>query len=108
MGDPVSISIKQISPIAKRSAAGALAKHKAAFPAPIHTIGFVPPYWFGLIIHNPPHHVVFADANNIAIEVQNGIVDSIPSLRGGKAGVILGDGNLTIGFAPPELTVIEE
>jgi hypothetical protein len=84
-------------------------RHKAAFPAPTHTIGFVPPYWWlGIIIRDPPNDVSFHDAHQVAIEVQREIVGSVGSLRGGTSGVIFGDGNLTIGFAPPELTVIEE
>lgn len=112
MARPVSLSVKQISAAAKGSVAKALEQHSAAFPAnPDFRIGFVPPHWwFGFVIFNPLiDKTTFGDAQKIAAEVHGGIAGSVASVRGGKPGVVLADGNLTIGFAPPiEVNVFEE
>jgi hypothetical protein len=87
MSRPVAISVGEISKAAKATVEKALSGHKAAFPViPPHRIGFVP-----------------------ATEVHVGIAGSVASVQGGKPGVICGDGNLTIGFAPPtEINLIEQ
>jgi hypothetical protein len=108
MADPVSISIKHISATAKSSVAKALEQHRAAFPGPHYIFGFVPPWWLGIVIRNPEGKITFADAQKLATDLQHSVAATSPALRGGKPGVVFGDGNLTIGFAPPEITVIEE
>jgi hypothetical protein len=112
MARPVSLSVKQISAAAKGSVEKALEKHKAAFPTrPDYRIGFVPPiYWWGFVIYNPLiDKVALGDAQRLATEVHDGIAGSVAAIKGGKPGVVLGDGNLTIGFAPPiEVNVYEE
>ena len=112
MARPVSLSVKHISAAAKGSVAKALEQHRAAFPTnPDFRIGFVPPHWwFGFVIYNPViDKIGLADAAKLASEVHGGIAGSVASVKGGKPGVVLGDGNLTIGFAPPiEVNVFEE
>jgi hypothetical protein len=49
------------------------------------------------------------NAEKLATDVHRGIAGSVSSVKGGKPGVMLGDGNLTIGFVPPiEINLIEE
>src|SRR5229473_2631325 len=111
MAKPVSISVKQISAAAKGSVAEALKRHQTAFPKPDYRLGFVPPYWWvGFVIYNPHNDdLTFGNAQKLAAEVHRGIAESVSSVKGGKPGVILGDGNLTIGFVPPiEINLIEE
>ena len=108
MAGPVSISIKHVSAAAKSSVAKALEHHKAAFPGHHYVFGFVPPWWLGIVIRDPEGKVTFAEAQKLATELQKSVAGTSPALRGGKPGVVFGNGNLTIGFAPPELIVIEE
>jgi hypothetical protein len=104
MARPASISIGQVSKAAKTSVEKALADHHAAFPSlPEHRIGFIPPHWwFGFVIYNPKvDKLNFDEAQKLATQVHGGIAGAVPNLKAGKPGVVLGDGNLTIGFAPP-------
>jgi len=49
------------------------------------------------------------EAQKLATEVQVGIAGSVASVKTGRPGVLLGDGNLTIGFAPPpEINLLEQ
>jgi hypothetical protein len=111
MSRPVAISVGEISKAAKATVEKALAGHKAAFPViPPHRIGFVPPYWwYGFVIYDAQiDKLGLGDAQKLATEVHVGIAGSVASVKGGKPGVICGDGNLTIGFAPPtEINLIE-
>jgi hypothetical protein len=111
MARPVSISVGEISKVAKATVEKALAGHKAAFPViPDHRIGFIPPHWwYGFVMFDAPiDKLGLADAQKLATEVQLGIAGSMVSVKGGKPGVIFNDGNLTIGFAPPiEINLIE-
>jgi hypothetical protein len=111
MSKPVAISVGEISKAARASVEKALAGHKATFPTvPGHRIGFVPPYWwYGFVIYDAQiDKLGLAEAQKLATEVQLGIAGSVASVKGGRPGVILGDGNLTIGFAPPtEINLIE-
>jgi hypothetical protein len=111
MTKPVSISVKEISAAAKGTVAKALEQHKAAFPKPDYRIGFVPPHWwFGFVIYNPHiGELTLSNAQKLATEVHRGIAGSASSVKGGKPGVMLEDGTLTIGFVPPiEINLIEE
>ena len=111
MSRPVSISVGEISKAAKATVEKALAGHKAAFPTvPPHRIGFVPPYWwYGFVIFDAQlEKVGLADAQKLATEIHLGIAATQATVKGGRPGVLLGDGNLTIGFAPPiEINLIE-
>ena len=104
MDKPISISVGEVSKAAKVTVEKVLARHKAAFPTiPEHRIGFFPPhYWFGFVIFNPQvEKVPFGELVNVAVEVKRGIADSVNSAGAGRPGVMLNDGILTIGFAPP-------
>jgi hypothetical protein len=103
MSKPVAISVGAISQAAKASVEKALAGHKTAFPViPPHRIGFVPPWWCGFVIYDAQvDKLGLAEAQKLATEVHGGIAGSVASVKGGRPGVVLGDGNLTIGFAPP-------
>jgi hypothetical protein len=111
MARPVSISVGEISKVAKATVEKALAGHKAAFPViPDHRIGFIPPHWwYGFVMFDAQiDKLGLAEAQKLATEVQLGIAGSMASVKGGKPGVIFNDGNLTIGFAPPiEINLIE-
>jgi hypothetical protein len=111
MSKPVSISVGEISKVAKANVEKALAGHRATFPVvPNHRIGFVPPYWwYGFVIYDAQlDKLGLGDAQKLATEVHLGISGSFASVKGGKPGVLLGDGNLTIGFAPPiEINLVE-
>jgi hypothetical protein len=99
MARPVSISVGEISKVAKATVEKALAGHKAAFPViPDHRIGFIPPHWwYGFVVFDAPiDKLGLADAQKLATEVQLGIAGSMASVKGGKPGVIFNDGNLTI------------
>jgi hypothetical protein len=79
-----------------------------SWPTQFRSPSFVPPWWFGIVMRNPEGKVTFADAQKLATDLQKSVAGTSPALRGGKPGVVFGDGHLTIGFAPPEITVIEE
>jgi hypothetical protein len=111
MAKPVSISVKEISAAAKGTVAKALEQHKAAFPKPDYRLGFVPPHWWvGFVIYDTHNgELTLGNAEKLATDVHRGIAASVSSVKGGKPGVMLGDGNLTIGFVPPiEINLIEE
>ena len=103
MSKPVAISVGEISKAARATVEKALGGHKAAFPViPPHRIGFVPPWWCGFVIYDAQvDKLGLAEAQKLATEVQTGIAGSVAAVKGGRPGVLLGDGNLTIGFAPP-------
>jgi len=110
MADPVSISVKQLTTAAKGSVAKALDQNKAKFANPDFIFGFLPPPWIlGIVIRNVDENVTLADAEKLATDVQAAVSDSVPTLSGvGKAGIIFVGGHVTIGFAPPPETVIQE
>lgn len=110
MADVNSLSAKQLTDAAKRSAAKAFEAHKGLKLPPGATIGFVPPYhWIGLILREEAQLEKIADAKKTAAEVHAGIAASIPSLKGGSPGVVIHGGHVTIGFLPPrEIDVIAE
>ncbi len=109
MGDPVSISIKQVSAVAKASVTKAIEQRAVQFPIPNYTVGFIPPHWWlGIVIRNPDSEITLADAQKLATNVQSGVASSMTALRGGTAGIIFVGGHVTIGFAPPPETVIQE
>ena len=99
----VSLSVGEISKAAKSSVDKALAGQKAFPKLPDHRLGFVPPhYWFGFVMDGAQiDKLTFGDAQRLAQEVHGGVAASVPGVKGGKPGVVLGDGHLTIGFAPP-------
>jgi hypothetical protein len=113
MASPASLSLKNFSATAKTSVAKALEAHTAAFPKPNYTIGFIPPWWLGIIIINPDEKVTLADAQKLAADVQSGIGRATPTLTAATAGtpsVVYGGGHIICGFIrPPDLmSVIEE
>ena len=109
MAGPQAISVKQISEAARGSVAKVLDQHKAKFPKPDYLFGFYPPHgWLGIVIRNPDlTHVALGDAQKLANDLAAGLGGASGALRGGKGGAVLGDGHLTIGFAPPEPVIFE-
>jgi len=109
MADVKSLSAKQVTDAAKRSAAKVLETRKMKVPTGT-TVGFVPPYhWIGLILREEGQLEKLADAKKLAAELQSGIAASVPGLKGGTPGAIIHGGHVTIGFAPPrEIDVIGE
>src|ERR1700688_4389021 len=78
MARPVSISVGEISKVAKATVEKALAGHKAAFPViPDHRIGFIPPHWwYGFVMFDAPiDKLGLADAQKMATEGQLGMGD---------------------------------
>jgi hypothetical protein len=111
MADPVSISLRQVSAAAKVTVAKALEQHQAKIPRPNYRLGYFPPHWwFGFVIYKPDlGQLSLGEAQKLATDVHTGIAASVAVTKGGKAGAFIGDGNLTIGFAPPiEINLIEE
>lgn len=110
MAGPQSISVKEIAHAAKGSVVKVLEQHKAKFPKPDYILGFYPPHWWlGIVIRNPDlDHVSLGEAQKMAVDLQRGISGAVAATKGGKPGVVLGDGHLTIGFAPPEPVIFGE
>lgn len=110
MAGPESISAKQIAAAAKTSVTKALDKHGAKFPRPKYEIGFVPPWWWiGIIIRNPEvEQATLGDARKLASDIQRDIAGAVPAVTGGKAGAVIQDGFITVGFLPPKEILIQE
>jgi hypothetical protein len=104
MAEPRSLSVREVSAAAKSTVAKVLEQHHASFQRPNYHFGFFPPpWWFGIIVINPDlGKVTFKEAEKLAVDLSHGIAGAIPATKGGKPGVILNDGHLTIGFAPPK------
>jgi hypothetical protein len=102
MAGPTSLSATQITAAAKQSVAKALDQHKLKVP-PGFPLGFVRPpwWWLGIIIRNPGL-TDLGQVQSLAKDIHAGIAATVPSVKGGTPGAVLQDGNLTIGFAPPE------
>ena len=110
MARAASISVAEISKAAKSSVDKALVARKAIIPTiPTHRLGFVPPHhWFGFIIADKQFEkMTFGDAQRLAVEVHSGISASVAGVKGAKPGFVMGDGHLTIGFAPPVEVIFE-
>jgi hypothetical protein len=111
MARAVSLSVGEISKAAKSSVDKALGSRQAAFPKiPDHRLGFVPPHhWFGFVLSNVPlDKFSLGDAEKLATEVHHGIAASVAGVKGGKPGLVVGGGHITIGFAPPiEIDILE-
>jgi hypothetical protein len=108
MADPRSISAKEITAAAKGTVAKVLERHQASFPKPNYHFGFFPPWWIGIVLANPHlDKVNLAEAGKLAADLGQGVGGAVPALKGGKPGVLLGDGHLTIGYAPPIDFIVE-
>jgi hypothetical protein len=103
MADPRSISPKDITAVAKSTVAKVLERHQGNFPKPNYRFGFFPPWWIGIVLTNPNlGKVNLAEAGKLAADLGQGVGSAVSALKGGgKPGVLLGDGHLTIGYAPP-------
>src|SRR3954452_9260480 len=106
MDKPVSISVGAISKAAKATVERVLADHKATFPKiPDHRIGFFPPhYWFGFIMKATPEteKAAMSELMSVAVQIKRFTADQAGAgIAAGRPGVMLNDGLLTIGFAPP-------
>jgi len=105
MAGPQSISVHKLSDAARGTVAKVLEQHKAKIPLPDYRFGFYPPHWWLGIIVRPPDldKIPLGEAQKLANDLAKGIGAAGAGIRPGQAGVILGGGNLTIGFAPPEM-----
>ncbi len=106
MANPVSISLKNFSATAKTSVAKALKAHEAVFPQPNYRIGFIPPWWLGIILDNPGPKATLADAQKLATDIHGGLGDAAPTLTTptGEPGVVCWPGHIICGFIlPPDL-----
>lgn len=100
MAGPNSLSAKEISEAAKKSAEKALAQHRIPPGGPI---GFVrPPWWWVGIIIRDPGLKTLAEAESLAKEIHAGVAAASPSAKAAIPGCVIQGGHLTIGFAPPE------
>jgi hypothetical protein len=109
MPGPKSLSVKDVSAAAKRSAARVLEQQKLPKP-PRFDVGFCPPpwWWIGIVIRDPGPWTL-ADAKEASVALHRGIAAAVPSVKGGKPGAVLLDGDLTIGFVPPkEINILQE
>jgi hypothetical protein len=70
--------------------------------------GSAPYWWLGIVIRNPDSQITLAAAQKLATGVQSDVANSVAELRNGTAGIIFVGGHVTIGFAPPPETVIQE
>ena len=110
MPAPHAISVHKISDAARGTVAKVLEQHKAKIPFPDYRFGFFPPHWWLGIIIRPPDldKVSLGEAQRLATELTKGIGGiAAAGIKPGHSGVVLGDGNLTIGFAPPPEVMFE-
>lgn len=113
LAPPISISIRDVSAAAEKSVAKLKLsdRYRPFNPArPNYRIGFVRPWWWIGVVIVPPEmdEIALSEAHGLAAEVHAGISEMVQSVSTGKPGVVLGDGFLTIGFAPPnEIHMIE-
>ena len=110
MADVNSLSAKQLTEAAKRSAGKVLEARIGLKALPSATVGYLPPYhWIGLILREEGQLEKIADATKAAADIHAGIAASVPSLKGGTAGAIIHGGHIIMGFVPPrEIDVISE
>jgi hypothetical protein len=111
MDKPVSISVAEISKAAKTTVGKVLAEHKGTFPAVPQRIGFFPPhYWFGFVMAATPEleKAALGELQSVAVQIKRATADLANSAGAGRPGVLLNDGLVTIGFAPPiDVNLIE-
>jgi hypothetical protein len=110
MAGPQSISVRKISDAARGSVAKVLEQHKAKIPFPDFRFGFCPPHWWLGIIIRPPDldKISLGDSQRLAVDLQRSVASAAGGgFKPGHPGVILGDGHLTIGFAPPPEVLFE-
>ena len=109
MPAPHAISVHKISDAARGTVAKVLEQHKAKIPLPDYRFGFFPPHWWLGIIIRPPDldKVSLGEAQRLASDLAKGIAGAGAGIKPGHSGVVLGDGNLTIGFAPPPEVMFE-
>lgn len=107
MAKAVSISVRDVTKVAKSTVKKVLANHKTVFPkAPDVRVGFFPPhYWFGFVM-TPTAEIQQAplkELMEVAVEIKRFTADQVTSsnLGAGRPGVMLNDGLITVGFAPP-------
>jgi len=102
MAAPASISIKQLAAAARGSAEEAFKRQGLAALKPGYVVGFVPPHWWlGIVIRNPDAGLTVVAAEKVASDVYTSVAGSVPAVHNGTAGIVVGGGHVTIGFAPP-------
>jgi len=103
MAGPQSISVHKLSEAARGTVAKVLDQHKARIPVADYRLGFFPPHWWlGIILRAQDlDKVSLGEAQRLASDLTKGIGGAGTGIKPGHSGVVLGDGNLTIGFAPP-------
>jgi hypothetical protein len=113
MAEPVSLSLKNFSGAAKASVDKALAAHVKAFPRPNYTIGFIPPWWLGIILINAEQQVSVAEAQALATDIQRGMSGPAAELHGASTatpGCVCVGGHIICGFIrdPAVASVMKE
>jgi hypothetical protein len=111
MASPVSISLKNFSATAKTSVTKALETHKASFPNPNYRIGFIPPWWLGIILDNPADKVTLADAQALATQIHSNLTGpSLVAVPKGEPGIVCWPGHIICGFIlpPDERPMVQE
>ncbi len=108
MADPKTLSVREISAATKSAVARVVDQNRGKLLKPPYIFGFFPPWWCGFIIRNVDDKLSLPETRKIAAEVYKGIAAAVPGAKGGKPGAVLGDGIITIGFAPPIEVLIKE
>ena len=105
MPEPKSLSIAKISKAVEDSVNRVIEQqqHKAFRLNEPLPIGFVPPHWWvGFVLYDQNiDRITFSDAQSLASRVHTEVAKDISDFGGGKAGAVLSDGYLTIGFVAP-------
>ncbi|MBR0754903.1 hypothetical protein JQ604_22195 [Bradyrhizobium jicamae] len=112
MDKAVSISVRDVTKAAQATVKKVLADHKKTFPKkPDFRVGFFPPhYWFGFVMEPTPEvlQAPLSELTSVAVEIKRFTADKVGDAAGGRPGVMLNDGLITVGFAPPiDVNLIE-
>jgi hypothetical protein len=106
MASPAPLSLKNFSTAAKASVDKALQAHAASFPKPDYRLGFIPPWWLGIIIDNPVDTVSVAEAQALAADIHSNLGSNVPTAAGATVtpGCVCWPGHIICGFIqPPDL-----
>jgi hypothetical protein len=107
---PQSISVRQVSAAAQASVAKVIKDSNLKLPKPPYIIGFIPPWWCGIIWRDPiVDQLTLGTARKVATDVHRGIAAEVPAAKAGTPGVFIHDGLTTVGFLPPiDINAIQE
>jgi len=109
MAEAKSISVRQVTAVAKSTVAKVAAQHKALTRQNI-VLGFVrPPWWWIGLILREEELASIAEAETLAASLHEGISAATPALKSAKPGALISGGVITVGFiAPQEIQALEE